>query len=157
MKWKLAVRANCSRDRNSAVIAPQLIRRRDVEGQHPPNRMKCPLFHPIRGMWSAAAAVSLRGRRTHGMQVKQDRPVTTDASKAADGRDRPGDVLVAFGITGDLAKQMTLRSLYRLDSRGLLDTPVVGVAVDDWTTDRLRQHAHDAIAASGEKIDESVF
>ena len=26
---------------------------------------------------------------------------------------RPGDALVVFGITGDLAKQMTLRSLYR--------------------------------------------
>src|SRR5215469_1954518 len=91
------------------------------------------------------------------MQVKQDRPATTDGARAADGADRPGDVLVAFGITGDLAKQMTLRSLYRLDRRGLLNTPVIGVAVDDWTTDRLRQHAHDAIAASGEKIDESVF
>ena len=34
---------------------------------------------------------------------------------------RPADVLVVFGITGDLAKVMTFRSLYRLEARGLLD------------------------------------
>ena len=46
------------------------------------------------------------------------------------------DVFVVFGITGDLAKVMTFRSLYRLERRGLLDCPIVGVAVDDWTVDR---------------------
>ena len=34
---------------------------------------------------------------------------------------QPADVLVVFGITGDLAKVMTLRSLYSLERRGLLD------------------------------------
>jgi glucose-6-phosphate 1-dehydrogenase len=33
---------------------------------------------------------------------------------------RPADVLVVFGLTGDLAKVMTFRSLYRLEARGLL-------------------------------------
>ena len=33
------------------------------------------------------------------------------------------DVLVIFGITGDLAKVMTFRSLYRLEQRGLLRLP----------------------------------
>jgi glucose-6-phosphate 1-dehydrogenase len=32
----------------------------------------------------------------------------------------PADVLVIFGITGDLAKKMTFCSLYRLERRGLL-------------------------------------
>ncbi len=32
---------------------------------------------------------------------------------------------------------MTFRSLYRLEQRGLLDCPIVGVAVDDWTVDQL--------------------
>ena len=48
--------------------------------------------------------------------------------------DSNADVLVVFGITGDLARVMTFRSLYRLEQRGLLDCPIVGVAVDDWTT-----------------------
>ena len=54
---------------------------------------------------------------------------------------RPADVLVIFGITGDLAKVMTFRSLYRLEPRGLLDCPIVGVAVDDWTVDQLSERA----------------
>jgi glucose-6-phosphate 1-dehydrogenase len=70
---------------------------------------------------------------------------------------QPADVLVVFGITGDLAKVMTFRSLYRLERRGLLTCPVVGVAVDNWTTDDLRQHARKAIEATGEPVDEQVF
>jgi len=58
---------------------------------------------------------------------------------------RPADVLVIFGITGDLAKVMTFRSLYRLEARGLLDCPIVGVAVDDWNVDRLRVRARSSI------------
>ena len=69
----------------------------------------------------------------------------------------PADALVVFGITGDLAKKMTLRSLYRLERRGLLKVPVIGVAVDDWSVEKLRQHAHEAIEASGETIDEETF
>ena len=41
---------------------------------------------------------------------------------------RPADAFVSFGITGDLAKVMTFRSLYRLEKRGLLDCPILGVA-----------------------------
>ncbi len=68
-----------------------------------------------------------------------------------------GDALVVFGITGDLAKQMTLRSLYRLDRRGLLNVPIVGVAVDDWTVEHLREHALDCVREAGEDIDEAVW
>ncbi len=71
--------------------------------------------------------------------------------------EQQADALVVFGITGDLAKKMTLRSLYRLERRGLLKCPVIGVAVDDWTLEQLRKHAHDSIAATGEQVDEQVF
>jgi glucose-6-phosphate 1-dehydrogenase len=71
--------------------------------------------------------------------------------------EQPADVLVVFGISGDLAKVMTFRSLYRLERRGLLTCPVVGVAVDNWTTEDLRQHARKAIEATGEPVDEQVF
>jgi glucose-6-phosphate 1-dehydrogenase len=70
---------------------------------------------------------------------------------------RPADVLVVFGITGDLAKVMTFQSLYRLERRGLLDCPIVGVAVDEWTAEDLRNHARIAITATGEALDEAVF
>jgi glucose-6-phosphate 1-dehydrogenase len=65
--------------------------------------------------------------------------------------------LVVFGITGDLARVMTLHSLYRLEARGLLDCPIIGVAADDWSIDRLRKHAHESIEATGQTIDQAVF
>ncbi|HXW38176.1 MAG TPA: glucose-6-phosphate dehydrogenase [Acidimicrobiales bacterium] len=67
------------------------------------------------------------------------------------------DVLVIFGITGDLAKKMTFRSLYRLERRGALHCPIVGVARDEWSAATLREHARRAIEDSGEIIDEEVF
>src|SRR5437868_3024964 len=68
-----------------------------------------------------------------------------------------GDVLVVFGITGDLAKVMTFRSLYRLERRGLLDCPIVGVAFDEWTIDNLVERARESIVGAGEHLDEDVF
>jgi glucose-6-phosphate 1-dehydrogenase len=70
---------------------------------------------------------------------------------------QPADVFVVFGITGDLAKVMTFRSLYRLERRGLLTCPIVGVAVDDWSDEHLRDHAREAIVGTGEALDEQVF
>jgi glucose-6-phosphate 1-dehydrogenase len=78
-------------------------------------------------------------------------------NRQANGGPRPADVLVIFGITGDLARVMTFRSLYLLEGRGLLDCPIVGVAFDDWTLERLVQRARDSIAATGESLDEEVF
>jgi glucose-6-phosphate 1-dehydrogenase len=69
----------------------------------------------------------------------------------------PADRLVIFGITGDLAKVMTFRSLYRLEQRGLLDCPILGVAVDDWSVDRLVERARESIVGTGEQLDEDVF
>jgi len=71
--------------------------------------------------------------------------------------DQPGDALVIFGITGDLAKVMTFRSLYRLEQRGLLDCPITGVAVDDWTVSQLIDRARTSIIGTGERLDEPVF
>jgi glucose-6-phosphate 1-dehydrogenase len=71
--------------------------------------------------------------------------------------DHASDALVVFGITGDLARKMTFRSLYRLERRGLLRCPVIGVAVNDWTVEQLRQHARESIETTGETIDEQVL
>ena len=68
-----------------------------------------------------------------------------------------GDLLVIFGITGDLAKKMTWRALYRLEGRDLLDLPIIGVAGDDISVDQLVAQAREAIIASGEKMKDAVF
>jgi glucose-6-phosphate 1-dehydrogenase len=67
------------------------------------------------------------------------------------------DVLTIFGISGDLARKMTFHALYRLEARGKLDCPIVGVAIDEWDDERLRAHAREAIAATVEDPDEDVF
>jgi glucose-6-phosphate 1-dehydrogenase len=67
------------------------------------------------------------------------------------------DALVIFGITGDLARVMTFRSLYRLERRGLLNCPVVGVASRAWTDDDLRARARESIVATGEPLEAEVF
>jgi glucose-6-phosphate 1-dehydrogenase len=78
--------------------------------------------------------------------------IRTDADGA-----QAADVFVVFGITGDLAKVMTFHSLYRLERRGLLDCPIVGVAGDDWTVEQLRDHARQCIVDCGETIDDEIF
>jgi glucose-6-phosphate 1-dehydrogenase len=76
-------------------------------------------------------------------------------------RPEPGneqaDALVIFGITGDLARKMTFRSLYRLERRKLLKQPVIGVAVEDWQVEQLADRARESIQDAGENIDEAVF
>src|SRR5881396_2586227 len=84
------------------------------------------------------------------------RPQSAAAPRSRDPH-RPADVFVAFGITGDLAKVMTFRSLYRLERRGLLTCPIVGVAVDDWTVDQLRERARESIVGTGEQLEQDVF
>jgi glucose-6-phosphate 1-dehydrogenase len=71
--------------------------------------------------------------------------------------ERPADVLVVFGITGDLARVMTFHSLYRLEQRGLLSFPIVGVAVDDWSVTQLIERARESIIGTGEELDPTVF
>ena len=67
------------------------------------------------------------------------------------------DALVIFGITGDLARKMTFPALYRLERRGALTCPVIGIAPDQLTIQELVQRAREAIASSGEPVDEAVF
>jgi glucose-6-phosphate 1-dehydrogenase len=67
------------------------------------------------------------------------------------------DVLTIFGISGDLARKMTFHALYRLEARGKLECPIVGVAIDEWDDEKLRAHAREAIAATVEDPDEDVF
>ncbi len=79
------------------------------------------------------------------------------AKSEAKSHAEAADVLTIFGITGDLAKKMTFRALYRLEARGKLDCPIVGVAIDDWSIEQLRDHAHEAIASTVSDPDEDVF
>ena len=69
---------------------------------------------------------------------------------------RAADVLVLFGITGDLARKLVLPALYRLVAGGELTVPVIGVALTDLDTDGLRRHVADCVQASG-GVDQAVL
>src|SRR3954452_1169346 len=103
--------------------------------------------------WSRAGRASKREERAMTTTEASPQPKRGNASEAP----KAADVFVAFGITGDLARVMTFRSLYRLEQRGLLDCPILGVAADDWTLDQLKQRARDSIVGAGEELDEQVF
>jgi glucose-6-phosphate 1-dehydrogenase len=75
------------------------------------------------------------------------------ATRTKEHVDRAADVLAIFGISGDLAKKMTFRALYRMEKSGVLDCPVVGVALDDWDDEGLRAHAREAVAATVKDAD----
>jgi glucose-6-phosphate 1-dehydrogenase len=63
------------------------------------------------------------------------------------------DVLVLFGITGDLAYKMTFPALYAMARRGDLKVPLIGVASSNWTVAQLHKHATDSIRESGRIAD----
>jgi glucose-6-phosphate 1-dehydrogenase len=69
----------------------------------------------------------------------------------------PADALVIFGITGDLARKMTLGSLYKLEARNRLDCPIVGVARNDWSDEDLHDHVREAVRGSVGKADDAVL
>jgi glucose-6-phosphate 1-dehydrogenase len=79
-----------------------------------------------------------------------------DTSVHASARGPKGDALVIFGITGDLAKKMTFQSLYRLEARGALDVPVIGVARSKWTEKELIKRTRESIAKTIEDPDEKI-
>src|SRR6201996_7333670 len=71
--------------------------------------------------------------------------------------DKAADVLAIFGISGDLAKKMTFRALYRMECAGMLDCRVVGVALDDWDDDGLRKHAREAVESTVKSPDSEAL
>jgi glucose-6-phosphate 1-dehydrogenase len=67
------------------------------------------------------------------------------------------DALVVFGLTGDLARKMTLPALYRLAEQGLLGCAVIGVGRRPVPREELVQHATEAIEAAVDDVDEQVL
>ena len=64
------------------------------------------------------------------------------------GETSSADLFVIFGISGDLARKMTFKSLYRLEKRGRLNCPIIGVALDDWD-DHAERAIREALATGG--------
>jgi glucose-6-phosphate 1-dehydrogenase len=59
------------------------------------------------------------------------------------------DTLVFFGATGDLAYKKIFPALQAMVKRGTLNVPVIGVAREGWTLDRLKDRAKDSLEHHG--------
>src|SRR5580693_2449431 len=59
------------------------------------------------------------------------------------------DALVIFGATGDLAKLETFPALVGLVERGVLDVPVIGIAMSGWGLEQFRDYAVASLKLNG--------
>jgi glucose-6-phosphate 1-dehydrogenase len=59
------------------------------------------------------------------------------------------DTLVFFGATGDLAYKKIFPALQAMVKRGTLNVPVIGIAREDWSLDRLKNRAKDSVEKHG--------
>jgi glucose-6-phosphate 1-dehydrogenase len=59
------------------------------------------------------------------------------------------DALAIFGVTGDLAHKMIFPALYAMAKRGDLKVPLIGVALPEWSLERLHKRVTDSIEQSG--------
>ena len=70
----------------------------------------------------------------------------------------PGsDALVIFGISGDLAFRKIIPSLYELARRGRLAGPVVGLAREQWSLEKIRDRVSESVHAHADSVDEAVL
>lgn len=67
------------------------------------------------------------------------------------------DTLVFFGATGDLAFKKIFPALQRMVKRKALDVPVIGVAREGWSLERLQARARDSIEQHGGGVDPEAF
>ncbi len=60
------------------------------------------------------------------------------------------DAFVFFGATGDLAHKKIFPALYAMVRRGGLGIPIIGMAREGWTLDKLVQRARDSVEHGGD-------
>jgi glucose-6-phosphate 1-dehydrogenase len=84
--------------------------------------------------------------------------VATGATGAAGaaGASVASDALVFFGATGDLARKKIFPALQAMVRRDQLRIPIIGVASDGWTQERLRERARESLQEQG-LFDEQAF
>ncbi len=67
------------------------------------------------------------------------------------------DALVFFGATGDLAFKKIFPAMQRMVKAGTLNVPVIGVAREGWSLERLQARAKDSVEQYGGGADPDAF
>ena len=70
---------------------------------------------------------------------------------------RQADALVLFGITGDLAFKKIFPALHAMARSGRLEVPVVGVAREGWSRERLIERARESVTTQDGAFDPAAF
>ena len=73
------------------------------------------------------------------------------------GKRGQGDAIVVFGITGDLAFKHIIPALQRMVEADELDVPVVGVAREHWTAERLDERVRNSLMAGAEGLNPAAY
>jgi glucose-6-phosphate 1-dehydrogenase len=68
-----------------------------------------------------------------------------------------GDAIVVFGVTGDLAFKQIIPALQRMVQTDELNVPVVGVARDHWTPEKLDERIRDSLIATADGLDPAAY
>ncbi len=68
-----------------------------------------------------------------------------------------GDAIVVFGITGDLAFKHIIPALQRMVQSDELKVPVVGVAREHWTAEKLDERLKNSLMASADGLDPAAY
>ena len=66
------------------------------------------------------------------------------------------DALVIFGITGDLAFKQIIPAIAKLAQRGRIKGPLIGVARDAWSAERLAARVCESLRNRGDGYDASA-
>lgn len=69
----------------------------------------------------------------------------------------PGDAVVLFGATGDLAYKRIFPALWELQATGRLDLPVIGVSSSPWSDDDLRDRFAASVEEHHDTLDPAVW
>jgi glucose-6-phosphate 1-dehydrogenase len=80
---------------------------------------------------------------------------STMTEKPAHGGD--SDALVIFGISGDLAYKKIIPAVYRLVRRRRLVGPVLGIAREQWSPDRMRERIAASIKAHEDEVEQDAL
>jgi glucose-6-phosphate 1-dehydrogenase len=73
------------------------------------------------------------------------------------GDHEPADSLVFYGATGDLAYKKIFPALHAMARRGRLDFPVIGIAREGWSLDKLVERAKASVTEYGGGVDPAAF
>src|SRR5688572_22869948 len=124
----------------------------------PPRRRRRAMFAPIRPSptipsSSGVSVATPSPFREHPGRGTRLRVSSADYAARMAHMSDMADALVVFGITGDLARRMTLPALYRLTEQGHLSCTVLAVGRRELSREEFEELIHDAVTDTVDDVE----